>query len=80
MRKPEVEGHERTAGVARRLASALGLRPVRTARIWHVPTRNRILGIVVEGRFAIDPAVMETVRGGYGLAEENRPSGAHHPR
>jgi hypothetical protein len=75
-----VEGHERTAGVARRLAAALGLRPVRMARIWHVPARNRILGIVVEGRFAIDPALMETVRGGYGLAEENRPSGAHHPR
>ena len=75
-----VEGRERTAGVARRLAAALGLRPVRTARIWHVPDRNRILGIVVEGRFAIDPAVMETVRGGYGLAEENRPAGAHHPR
>jgi len=75
-----VEGRERAAGVARRLASSLGLRPVRTARIWHVPARNRILGIVVEGRFAIDPAVMETVRGRYGLAEENRPAGAHHPR
>jgi len=35
---------------------------------------------VVEGRFAIDPAVMETVRSGYGLAEENRPPGAHQPR
>ena len=78
--QPEVEGRERTAGVARRLASSLGLGLVRTARIWHVPTRNRILGIVVEGRFAIDPAVMETVRGGYGLAEENRPSGTHYPR
>jgi hypothetical protein len=78
--EPAVEGGERVAGVARRLASALGLRPIRTARIWHVPARNRILGIVVAGRFAIDPAVMETVRGGYGLAEENRPPGAHQPR
>jgi hypothetical protein len=78
--QPEVEGRERIAGVARRLGSSLGLCPVRTARIWHVPARNRILGIVVEGRFAIDPSVMETVRGGYGLAEENRPAGAHHPR
>jgi len=77
---PAVEGRERGAGVARRLAVSLGLRPVRTARIWQVPDRNRILGIVVEGRFAIDPAVMETVRGGYGLAEENRPPGAHHAR
>jgi hypothetical protein len=77
---PAVEGRERAAGVARRLASALGLRPVRSARIWHVPARNRILGIVVEGRFAIDPGVMETVQGEYGLAEENRPPGAHHPR
>jgi hypothetical protein len=77
---PAVEGRERAAGVARRLASFLGLRPVRTARIWHVPARNRILGIVVAGRFAIDPAVMETVQGGYGLVEENRPPGAHHPR
>jgi hypothetical protein len=77
---PAVEGRERAEGCARRLASFLGLRPVRTARIWHVPARNRILGIVVEGRFAIDPAVMETVRGGYGLAEESRPPNAHHPR
>jgi len=77
---PTVEGRERAAGCARRLASFLGLRPVRTARIWHVPARNRILGIVVAGRFAIDPAVMETVQGGYGLVEENRPPGAHHPR
>ena len=76
---PAVEGRERADGCARRLASSLGLRPVRTARIWQVPARNRILGIVVEGRFAIDPAVMETVRGGYGLAEEKRPAGAHHP-
>ena len=78
--RPEVEGRERADGCARRLASSLGLRPVRAARIWHVPARNRILGIVVEGRFAIDPAVMETVRGGYGLVEENRPPGAHQPR
>ena len=78
--EPAVEGRERTEGCARRLASFLGLRPVRTARIWHVPARNRILGIVVEGRFAIDRAVMETVQGGYGLVEENRPAGAHHPR
>ncbi|MBI5577619.1 MAG: hypothetical protein HY895_00575 [Deltaproteobacteria bacterium] len=75
-----VEGRERAAGSGRRLASYLGLRPVRTARIWHVPDRNRILGIVVTGRFAIDPALMETVWGGYGLAQENRPPGAHHPR
>jgi hypothetical protein len=78
--EPAVEGRERAEGCVRRLAACLGLRPVRTARIWHVPARNRILGIVVEGRFAIDPAVMETVWGGYGLAEENRPPGAHHPR
>ena len=78
--EPAVEGRQRAEGCARRLASVLGLRPVRTARIWHVPDRNRILGIVVESRFAIDPAVMETVRGGYGLAEENRPPGAHQPR
>jgi len=78
--EPAVEGRERTDGCARRLAASLGLRPVRAARIWHVPARNRILGIVVEGRFAIDPAVMETVQGGYGLAEENRPPGAHQPR
>ncbi len=77
---PAVEGRERAAGGARRMASFLGLRSVRAARIWHVPARNRILGIVVEGRFAIDPAVMEAVGGGYGLAEENRPPGAHHPR
>ena len=63
-----VEGRERAAGIGRRLASSLGLRPVRTARIWHVPDRNRMLGIVVTDRFAIDPAVMETVWGGYGLA------------
>ncbi|HSM89093.1 MAG TPA: hypothetical protein VLT56_03640 [Desulfobacterales bacterium] len=78
--QPEVEGRARTDGCARRLASSLGLRPVRAACIWHVPARNRILGIVVEGRFALDPAVMETVRGGYGLVEENRPPGAHQPR
>ena len=78
--QPAVEGRARAAGCARRLASFLGLRPIRTARIWHVPSRNRILGIVVEGRFTIDPAVMETVRGGYGLAGENKPPGAHHPR
>jgi hypothetical protein len=78
--EPAVEGRERAEGCVRRLAACLGLRPVRTARIWHVPARNRILGIVVEGRFAIDPAVMETVWGGYGLVEENRPPGAHHPR
>jgi len=78
--EPAVEGRERAEGCARRLASSLGLRPIRTARIWHVPSRNRILGIVVEGRFGIDPAVMETVRGGYGLAGENRPPGAHQPR
>jgi hypothetical protein len=78
--QPAVEGRERTGGCARRLAASLGLRPVRTARIWHAPARNRILGIVVEGRFAIDPAVMETVRSGYGLAEENRPPGAHQSR
>jgi len=78
--EPAVEGRERAEGCVRRLAACLGLRPVRTARIWHVPARNRILGIVVEGRFAIDPAVMETVRSGYGLAEENRPPGAHQPR
>ena len=78
--EPAVEGRERAEGCARRLASSLGLRPVRTARIWQVPARNRILGIVVESRFAIDSAVMETVWGGYGLAEENRPPGAHHPR
>jgi hypothetical protein len=77
---PAVEGRERAEGCMRRLASSMGLRPVRTARIWHVPARNRILGIVVEGRFAIDPGVMETVQGEYGLAEENRPPGAHHPR
>jgi len=77
---PAVEGRERDEGCARRLATSLGLRRIRAARIWHIPGRNRILGIVVAGRFAVDPALMETVRGGYGLAEESRPPGAHQPR
>jgi hypothetical protein len=48
----------------------LGMAWFRRLRLWHVPARNRILGVRLEGRRPIEQSEMQTVSEGYGMAGE----------
>lgn len=66
---PGVEGRvPAPAGAFARVRVALGMTADRRARFWHLAARNRILGVVLEGRRPIAAEEMEAVCDSYGLA------------
>jgi hypothetical protein len=65
-----VEGHSPApAGVGDRLAARFGLRSVCRARLWHLPERNRILGLRMEDRGVIEPGLWRMVSRTYGVVD-----------
>jgi hypothetical protein len=69
-RPAAVEGHSpAAAGIGGRLAARFGLRSVCRARLWQVPERNRILGLRMEDRGAVDAGVWEMVKRAYGVVD-----------
>jgi hypothetical protein len=72
---PAVEGcPPPPAGPVGRLRLRLGMTWFCRLRLWHVASRNRILGMRLEGRRPIDGLEMQTVSEGYAMAGE-RPFG-----
>ncbi|MCU0559301.1 MAG: hypothetical protein MUD16_03830 [Desulfobacterales bacterium] len=65
-----VEGHRpAAAGIGGRLARRLGLHSVCRARLWHLPERNRILGLRMQARAVIEPGLWRMVNRTYGLVD-----------
>jgi hypothetical protein len=68
---PAVEGGDPPpSGPGGMWRARLGMAWFRRLRLWHVPARNRIMGIRLEGRRPIDGHEMQTVSEGYGMAGE----------
>ncbi|MFO7708572.1 MAG: hypothetical protein R6V84_10400 [Desulfobacterales bacterium] len=78
---PAVEGHTpAAAGLWERLAEGFGLRTVCRARLWHVPERNRILGLSLQERGGIDSDAWEMAIRTYGVVDIKAAAGLHQPR
>lgn len=68
------------AGLIEKLAATAGRRTACRARLWHVAARNRILGIRMQDRGAINAALWEKVVAAYGLVVLPAPAAPHPPR
>lgn len=65
-----VEGHSpAAAGIGGRLAARFGLHSVCRARLWHLPERNRILGLRMQDRAVIEPGLWKMVNRTYGVVD-----------
>jgi hypothetical protein len=68
---PGVEGREAAGlSVLRRLRARIGVAPLRRVRLWHVGARNRLLGVMLEGRREIGTGAMEALCAAYGMGDE----------
>jgi hypothetical protein len=67
-------------GILERFAAGFGLRSVCRARLWHLPEHNRILGLRMEDRGAIDSNVWEAVSRAYGVVGVKAAAESHPPR
>ncbi len=76
-----VEGRRPAAtGLMERLTARSGLRTVCRARLWHVPEKNRILGVRMEDRGVIDSDVWTMMSQTYGVVDLPAGAGPHEPR
>jgi hypothetical protein len=58
-------------GLGRRLKAYVGISHFCGVRLWHVESRNRILGAVMQSRHPIEPVLLDALCDGYGMSDED---------